>query len=181
MNVIIYCRRTDDNGMELIYIINLSRTIFICLVQKALHTLEINQKRTNKFSQWWALWLPVPGAHGRFTVMATIPRIHPKAACSDYNQINNWTNVRAERIRARQLRARFTATFLLNLITQCAFNSCSFNYKSDYSMLRAVISWACNPCPHAIIQNGYIRSEKYLRDCDIHCRMRYPYNIQWMD
>ena len=52
---------------------------------------------------------------------------------SCYNQINNWTNVRVERIRARQLRARFTATLLSNLITQFVFNSCSFNYKSDYS------------------------------------------------
>ena len=49
---------------------------------------------------------------------------------------------RLERIRARQYYAqdnitrfstRFTATLLSNLITQYAFNSCLFNYKSDYS------------------------------------------------
>ena len=34
-----------------------------------------------------------------------------------------------------QLRAPFTATLLLNLIMWCVFNSCSFNYKSDYSGL----------------------------------------------
>ena len=33
----------------------------------------------------------------------------------------------------RQLCARFTATLISNLITQCVFNSYSFNYKSDYS------------------------------------------------
>ena len=50
----------------------------------------------------------------------------------DYTQINNWTNVRAVRIHG-QLRTRFTAMLLSNLITQCVFNSCSFNYKSDYT------------------------------------------------
>ena len=39
-----------------------------------------------------------------------------------------------ERTRARQLRAPFTATLKLILSTQYMFNSCSFNYKSDYKM-----------------------------------------------
>ena len=53
---------------------------------------------------------------------------------NSYNRINIWTKVRAERTRARQLRALFT-TRLLILDTQYVFNSCSFNYKSDYSFL----------------------------------------------
>ena len=52
----------------------------------------------------------------------------------DYNQINNWTNVRAELTRARQLRAIFTAKILSILNTQYVFNSCSFSYTSDYSI-----------------------------------------------
>ena len=70
--------------------------------------------------------------------------------CS-YNQINNWTNVRAERIHARQLRARFTATLLFNLITQCVFNSCSFNYKLDYSKGPGHLAH-CHPLSHEAIK-----------------------------
>ena len=45
------------------------------------------------------------------------------------------------RTRARQLRARFTATFIITLSMQYIFNSCSFNYKSDYSVqMRLTIS-----------------------------------------
>ena len=52
------------------------------------------------------------------------------------NRIYNWLNVRAQRTRARQLRAPFTATLILILISmQYMFNSCSFNYKLDYNIV----------------------------------------------
>ena len=41
----------------------------------------------------------------------------------------------AQRTRARQLRAPFNATLIMISSMQYAFNSCLFNYKSDYSKL----------------------------------------------
>ena len=46
-----------------------------------------------------------------------------------YNQINHWTNMRAKRIEQNN-HVLFSRQFYN---THYVFNSCSFNYKSDYS------------------------------------------------
>ena len=48
-----------------------------------------------------------------------------------YNRIYNWTNMRVQRTRTKH--APLTTTLGHPKSTQCNFNSCSFNYKSDYS------------------------------------------------
>ena len=50
-----------------------------------------------------------------------------------YNLIKNWTNMRVQRTRTKQLRAPLTTTLRYPKSTQCNFNSCSFNCWLDYS------------------------------------------------
>ena len=52
---------------------------------------------------------------------------------SYYNLIYNWTNMRVQRTRTKQLRTPLTTTLGHPKSMQCNFNSCSFNYKSNYS------------------------------------------------
>ena len=49
-----------------------------------------------------------------------------------YNLIYNWTNMRVQRTRPKQLHDPLTAVLGHPKSMQCNFNSCSFNYKSDY-------------------------------------------------
>ena len=49
-----------------------------------------------------------------------------------YNLIYNCTNMRLQCTRTKQLRAPLTTTLGHPKSTQCNFNSCTFNYKSDY-------------------------------------------------
>ena len=64
-----------------------------------------------------------------------------------YNLIYNWTNMHVQRTHTKQLRTPWTTTLRHPKSMQCNFNSCSFNYKSDYSQFRLIlldhITYAC--------------------------------------
>ena len=69
-----------------------------------------------------------------------------------YNPIYNWTSMRVQRTRTKQLRALLTTTLGHPKSMQCNFNSCSFNYKSDYNVNFWIKLNSISP-PHRLVPN----------------------------
>ena len=72
-----------------------------------------------------AIYLQIPTFKTRNSFIISISQ--------HYNPIKYWTNMSVQRTRTKQWHAPLTTTLGHPKSMQCNFNSCSFNYKSDYT------------------------------------------------
>ena len=69
-------------------------------------------------------------------MIKVITDLSANVTAQSYNPSYNWTNTCVQRTHTKQLCAPLTTTLEHPKSMQCNFNSCSFNYKFDYIILR---------------------------------------------